>query len=63
MKLSPGYIINIINFVISFEQVEVLSAVVNSIADSVRGHTIVDVGAGQVCPHFLLLPFSLLEAS
>uniref|UniRef100_A0A2N9IWV8 Uncharacterized protein n=1 Tax=Fagus sylvatica TaxID=28930 RepID=A0A2N9IWV8_FAGSY len=44
-------------------EVEVLSAVVNSIADSVRGHTIVDVGAGQVCPHFLLLPFSLLEAS
>lgn len=28
-------------------EVEVLSAVVNSIADSVRGHTIVDVGAGQ----------------
>ncbi|XP_075644693.1 uncharacterized protein LOC142615754 isoform X1 [Castanea sativa] len=28
-------------------EVEVLSAVVNSIADSARGHTIVDVGAGQ----------------
>ncbi|KAM3684315.1 hypothetical protein ACJW31_11G034500 [Castanea mollissima] len=28
-------------------EVEVLSAVVNSIADSARGHTILDVGAGQ----------------
>lgn len=39
----------------SFVQVEILSAVVSSIAKDVRAHTIVDVGAGQVRFQFLLL--------
>lgn len=35
------------------DQVEVLSAVVNSIANTVKADAIVDVGAGQVCSFFL----------
>ena len=38
-------------------QVEILSAVVNTIADNVRAHAVIDVGAGQVWLHFLLLTF------
>lgn len=32
-------------------QVEVLSAVVNSVANSIRAHAVIDVGAGQVVLH------------
>lgn len=32
-------------------QVEVLSAVVNSVVNSIRAHTVIDVGAGQVVLH------------
>lgn len=35
------------------DQVEVLSAVVNSIANTAKADAIVDVGAGQVCSLFL----------
>ena len=35
---------------IFYGQVEVLSAIVDSVANSVRADTIVDVGAGQVGP-------------
>jgi len=38
---------------ISCVQVEALSAVVSTVADSVRADAIVDVGAGQVELHFL----------
>lgn len=40
------------------EQVEVLSAVVNSIATTVRADAVIDVGAGQVCIHPLLFFFN-----
>lgn len=44
-----------------WDQVEVLSAVVNSVANSVSANTIVDVGAGQVCPLCFLLFYFLCK--
>lgn len=42
-------------------QVEALSAVVSTVADSVRADAIVDVGAGQVELHFLLITVLLVK--
>lgn len=42
-------------------QVEALSAVVSIVADSVRADAIVDVGAGQVELHFLLITALLVK--
>ena len=39
------------------EQVEVLSAIVNSIASTMRADAVIDVGAGQVCISIFLLFF------
>lgn len=42
-------------------QVEALSAVVSAVAESVRANAIVDVGAGQVELHFLLVTVLLVK--
>lgn len=42
-------------------QVEALSAVVSTVAESVRAHAILDVGAGQVELHFLLITVLLVK--
>jgi hypothetical protein len=53
--------VNISEKNLSCVQVEALSAVVSTVAESVRAHAIIDVGAGQVELHFLLITVLLVK--